>query len=357
MRRKFLHAIVAFFPLLAVGACDLSPEIELSMTLEDVTTTYNNTMARATAVYMYLPNGLSYVGGDAMLASACDEAEHTNEGNSVQMFNTGSWSQLSNPDDAWARCFNGIYAANLYLENCDDVDLDYLKYDPAKQQDYQNRLSNIQRWKYEARFLRAYYYFELVKRYGGVPIITEPLELDTDLSAFSRDSLSACIRFIVSECDSAATVLQAPDRMTDVANNLGRATKGAALGLKCRALLYAASDLFNKPDEWAPGYSHKEYIAMEDGKTQQQRWEEAAAACNDFITSLGNKYPLDEYRLIRDYQNSEIIFSRRYGSSNSYEKGNYPVGYDLGEGGNTPSQNLVDAYEMIDGTAFDWNNP
>ena len=111
MRRKFLHAIVAFFPLLAVGACDLSPEIELSMTLEDVTTTYNNTMARATAVYMYLPNGLSYVGGDAMLASACDEAEHTNEGNSVQMFNTGSWSQLSNPDDAWTRCFNGIYAA------------------------------------------------------------------------------------------------------------------------------------------------------------------------------------------------------------------------------------------------------
>ena len=103
--------------------------------------------------------------------------------------------------------------------------------------------------------------------------------------------------------------------MTDVANNLGRATKGAAMGLKCRALLYAASDLFNKPEEWAPGYTHKEYISMQDGKSQQERWEEAAAACNDFITTLGNKYPMDEYRLIRDYQNGEIIFDRRYGST------------------------------------------
>ena len=82
--------------------------------------------------------------------------------------------------------------------------------------------------------------------------------------------------------------------MTDVANNLGRATKGAAMGLKCRALLYAASDLFNKPEEWAPGYTHKEYISMQDGKSQQERWEEAAAACNDFITILGNKYPTDD---------------------------------------------------------------
>ena len=125
---------------------------------------------------------------------------------------------------------------------------------------------------------------------GGVPIITEPLGLKSDLSTFSRDSLSACIRFIVSECDSAAAVLQAPDRMTDVANNLGRATKGAAMGLKCRALLYAASDLFNKPEEWAPGYTHKEYISIQDGKSQQERWEEAAAACNDFITTLGKPY-------------------------------------------------------------------
>ncbi len=85
--------------------------------------------------------------------------------------------------------------------------------------------------------------------------------------------------------------------------------------------------------------------------------EEAAAACNDFITTLGNKYPMDEYRLIRDYQNGEIIFDRRYGSTNTFEKNNYPVGYNLGQSGNTPSQNLVDANEMIDGTPFDWNNP
>ena len=129
------------------------------------------------------------------MAAASDEAEYTLETASIHGFNVGSWNANNNPDgSAWERNFEGIFAANLFLKESDEVDLDYLKYDPTKQQDYQNRLNNIHRWKYEARFLRAYYYFELVKRYGGVPIITEPLGLKSDLSTFSRDSLSACIR-------------------------------------------------------------------------------------------------------------------------------------------------------------------
>ena len=359
MKPYKIPVIVGLLFSVVFYSCDdlLDPKAETNLTEEFANVSYNNTLARSIGLYSYLPDGLSYLDG-AMMAAASDEAEYTLETASIHGFNVGSWNANNNPDGlAWERNFEGIFAANLFLKESDEVDLDYLKYDPTKQQDYQNRLNNIHRWKYEARFLRAYYYFELVKRYGGVPIITEPLGLKSDLSAFSRDSLSACIRFIVSECDSAAAVLQAPDRMTDVANNLGRATKGAAMGLKCRALLYAASDLFNKPEEWAPGYTHKEYISMQDGKSQQERWEEAAAACNDFITTLGNKYPMDEYRLIRDYQNGEIIFDRRYGSTNTFEKNNYPVGYNLGQSGNTPSQNLVDAYEMIDGTPFDWNNP
>ena len=359
MKPYKIPVIVGLLFSVVFYSCDdlLDPKAETNLTEEFANVSYNNTLARSIGLYSYLPDGLSYLDG-AMMAAASDEAEYTLETASIHGFNVGSWNANNNPDgSAWERNFEGIFAANLFLKESDEVDLDYLKYDPTKQQDYQNRLNNIHRWKYEARFLRTYYYFELVKRYGGVPIITEPLGLKSDLSTFSRDSLSACIRFIVSECDSAAAVLQAPDRMTDVANNLGRATKGAAMGLKCRALLYAASDLFNKPEEWAPGYTHKEYISMQDGKSQQERWEEAAAACNDFITTLGNKYPMDEYRLIRDYQNGEIIFDRRYGSTNTFEKNNYPVGYNLGQSGNTPSQNLVDAYEMIDGTPFDWNNP
>lgn len=343
--------------LFLTTACDdmLDPKAETSLTEEFANISYNNTLARSVGLYTFLPNGLLYIDG-AMMASASDEAEHALETSLIQKFNAGSWNAINNPDEAWEQNFQGIYAANLFLTESDSVNLDYLKYDSNKQQDYKTRLDNIIRWKYEARFLRAFYYFELVKRYGGVPIIKEPLTLTSDLSEFKRDSLSTCINFILSECDSAANNLPAPDRVTDPANNLGRATKGAALGLKCRVLLYAASDLFNNPEKWAPGYAQPELISL-SGKTRQERWAEAAAAANEFITSLGSKYEIGAYREIRLFNNSEIIFNKRLASSNTFEKANYPVGYDLGSSGTTPSQNLVDAYEMLDGSAFDWNNP
>lgn len=347
-----------FLVLTVFCSCEdlLDPKTETSLTQEYANISYNNTLARSVGLYTFLPNGLLYI-DDAMMASASDEAEHTLETSSIQKFNAGSWDANDNPDSgSWDRNFQGIYAANLFLVESDSVNLDYLKFDPNKQSDYKTRVENIKRWKYEARFLRAYYYFELVKRYGGVPIITEPTKLNSDLKEFPRESLNKCIEFIVDECDSAATNLPAPDRMQDIANNLGRASKGAALGLKCRVLLYAASDLFNKPEKWASGYANKELISL-TGKTQQERWEEAAVAGNEFITALGTKYEMTEYRLIRDYKNSEIIFGTRMASSNTFEKANYPIGYDLGRSGTTPSQNLVDAYEMLDGSQFDWTNP
>ncbi|MDR2683059.1 MAG: RagB/SusD family nutrient uptake outer membrane protein [Dysgonamonadaceae bacterium] len=344
---------------LLLSACEdlLDPKVETRLTENFATISYNNTLARSIALYTYLPDGLSYIDG-AMMASASDEAEHTLETALIQKFNAGSWNAIDNPDNgAWNRNFQGIYSVNLFLTESDSVNLDYLKSDPTEsvQQDYRTRLENIKRWKYEARFLRAFYYFELIKRYGGVPLITEPVGLDYDFASVKRDSLSKCIQFIVSECDSAAANL--PSRTTDPANNLGRAIKGSALGLKCRTLLYAASDLFNSPGQWAAGYAHPELIALE-GKSRQERWEEAAAACFEFIREVGSRYPLGDYEATADYLSGEIILCRRYAASNAFEKANYPVGYDLGQSGTTPSQNQVDAYEMKDdGTPFDWNNP
>ena len=234
MKPYKIPVIVGLLFSVVFYSCDdlLDPKAETNLTEEFANVSYNNTLARSIGLYSYLPDGLSYLDG-AMMAAASDEAEYTLETASIHGFNVGSWNANNNPDgSAWERNFEGIFAANLFLKESDEVDLDYLKYDPTKQQDYQNRLNNIHRWKYEARFLRAYYYFELVKRYGGVPIITDPLGLKSDLSTFSRDSLSACIRFIVSECDSAAAVLQAPDRMTDVANNFGSCNERSCYGVE-----------------------------------------------------------------------------------------------------------------------------
>lgn len=356
MKKRIYYFVVAI-TLLIVHACKdtLNPEAVTTLTEQNVIYNYANTQSTVNALYTFLPDGLSGIDG-AMMASASDEAEFTIETNLIQKFNTGAWNAVDNPDGAWSKNFSGIYSANLVLINCDSVKMDYLKYNPSStaQQQYQTNLSNMRRWKYEARFLRAFFYFELIKRYGGVPIITRPLSLSDDYTNIPRDSLSKCIRFVVSECDSAAAVL--PVKYSD--DDLGRVTKGAALALKSRVLLYAASDLFNDPS-WANGYSHPELISMADNKSRQTRWQEAANAAADaiqFLTGQGG-YSLDASysNVFRSYTNSEIILSKRYGSSNSFEITNYPVGYYLGNSGNTPTQNLVDDYEMkSDGSAFDW---
>lgn len=355
---KFEAVAIAAIVALCVSCDDmLDPKSETNLTEEYANTSYANTLARSVGLYSYLPNGLSYIDG-AMMASACDEAEHTQENCTIQRFNVGNWNASSAPDEgAWQRNFQGIYACNLFLVSCDSVNMDYLKYDPAKQADFLTRSESIERWKQEARVLRAFYYFELVKRYGGVPIITEPLDMSSSLDEIKREPLAKCIQFIVDECDSAAVYLPNPDKMPDEANNLGRVNKATALAIKCRTLLYAASDLFNHPEQWAEGYEHPELISIVDTLTQEDRWKKAAEATNSFVATLGGKYALGEYRGTRLFDSQELIFCTRMGSSNSFEKANYPIGYYLGQSGTTPSQNLVDAYEMKDGTPFDWNNP
>ena len=341
--------------LLLVNACDsiLDREVVLSLTEDDVLTLYNNTQSRAVAIYNYLPSGFRCVDG-AMMASASDEAEYTLETSSIQMFNVGSWNAKNNPDGgSWWNNFRGIYLVNHFLANSDNLDLEMYRLNPDDigHEQYQNRLDNIKRWKYEVRFLRAYFYFELIKRYGGVPVITRPVEIG---DSFPRNTLDSCVNFIVKECDDIAWGL--PVKYTEQ-ENLGRATRGAVLSLKSRVLLYAASDLFNSPEKWASGYANKDLISVKP-IDRKERWKRAADAAKNVIDLTDAGYALsNNYQgVFRSYTDAEIILARRDGASNDFEKANYPVGYDLGNSGNTPSLNLLDDYEMLDGTAFDWNN-
>src|SRR5205823_3668093 len=97
-----------------------------------------------------------------------------------------------------------------------------------------------QRLKGEVYFLRAYFYHNLMRMYGGVPLITKVYGLSDDFSV-ARNSFKETVDFIVADADSAAALLPSSYSGADV----GRATKGAALALKARVLLYAASDLYN----------------------------------------------------------------------------------------------------------------
>ena len=350
MKRKINITCILTVVIVLFSCQNLDRELITGMTEDVFYTSWDYLDERLNTLYVDLPSGFLYIDG-AMMASATDEAEHTLESASIHKFNTGEWSSLSNPDDVWSRYFKAINKANKFLENIDNINLDLYKLNPdvSSQQVYQERLAQIERYKYEARFLKAFFYFELVKRYGGVPILKKSMTYDDDFMSFSRNSLTECIQFITDECDICSQNL--PTNYDS--NNLGRVTKGCALALKSRVLLYAASDLFNN-SSWATGYSQVELISSTGDRAA--KWRLAADAAKTFIDEVGSQYNLSSnYNNIfgsSNYTDKEVIFATRAGASNNFERANYPIGYYLGGSGTTPSQNLIDAYEMTNGKSI-----
>lgn len=349
-----LSSSIAVFLL---SSCNpiLDREMMLTMTEKQALESYDVAQKRVNGLYTYLPNGFSPVGG-AMMAAASDEAEYSVASSSVHMFNNGSWNPLNNPDNVWTYYYQGIRQATLFLETADQINMERYKLDPQNQADYEMRMANIERWKYEARFLRAYFYSELVKRYGGVPLANELMDMDTDYRNIPRNTLQECIDFIVDECGQVAPNLPAVYQASD----MGRVTRGAALALKSRILLYAASELFNNP-VWAQGYDRKDLISL-SGTDRQARWENAAKAAGEVlwgadVAEAGYKLSGNYQNLFRSFSDNEIILVRRNGYDSSFEKSNYPIGADQATGGTAPSGNLVDAYETTGGRTFTWKDP
>lgn len=307
---------------------------------------YNRTKQYLTYAYSLLPEGLNRFSGDALLGAATDDACFAIESSNIQQFNNGSWNALSNPDNVWDRYFAGIAKCCTLLENSNHINLDISRLDPAKRVEYENNLKDIRMWRAEAHFLRAYFNFELLKRYGPIPIIKSTLDINKDYSDTPRPTMKEVVEFIVKDCDMAADSLElTPWRNMNDA--FGRATKGAALALKSRLLLYAASPLYVDFGD----------IDEANKPSDATLWKAAADAAKAVIDL--NQYelaPAYDDLFKNDFQNKEYIFVRRYPSNSDFEKSNFPVSYG-GKGGTNPSQNLIDDYEMLDGTAFDWNDP
>ncbi|OAQ38978.1 hypothetical protein A5893_13145 [Pedobacter psychrophilus] len=366
---KYLSIFLVFF--LGIGCQKLDIEIDTSLSRDLIDSSYPNKSREIAALYGALPDGMLYIAGNGMMASATDEAEHTFERHPLQSFNNGSWNPINVPDDVWSRYYRQIRLCNQALISFDKVDLDGSKNDPSSSSQalYIAQLAEVKRWEFEARFLRAYYYFELVKRYGGVPLLKESLSLETDFSTIKRNSLQECIDFIVAECEASEPQLPPYSSLANYppAEIGRRATKYAAMALKSRVLLYAASDLFNMPT-WAGGYANPELISLTGG-SRTQRWQAAADAAKRLIDTT-DKYAValhgnyQELFIANNFNRSENFLLTNAGANNTFERNNNPVGFPNANGLTTPTQNLVDAYEIKVGTgttatsvAFDWNNP
>jgi len=262
------------------------------------------------------------------------------------------WSYLP----TWANEYKALRAVNNFINKAESL----------PDGDEKDGVTMKNRMIGEAHFLRAYYYYNLTSLFGGVPIIKTALTLEDEFQV-PRNTYEECIEFIVEELDLAAGLLP----LVQSGKNEGRATKGAALALKARVLLYAASDLHNTTV--FPGYSNPELIGYTGGD-QTARWQRAKAAAKA-VMDMGlyslykaNPAPTDsvavnfeEYFLTRE-STEEDIWMEFY-TSMSYRDVNRcwqnlsgPNGYHL-RGSNAPIDNIVRDYEMKDGTKFDWNNP
>jgi hypothetical protein len=261
----------------------------------------------------------------------------------------------------WAPLYKNVRACNLFFTKVKSVQFGT---DDAGQALKTRTIG-------EVYFLRAYTYHYLVALYGGVPIITKPYGLDQDYS-LARNTYEECIDYIVGQLDSAALYLPASFSGSD----RGHATKGAALALKARTLLYAASDLHasNIISGYAPGYANPELLGYTTG-SQSDRWTAAKAAAKAVIDLgtyslyLPTPAPADSvaknlvnYFLSYGYETEDILleyFTPKTGRSwSDYFPAKYcgPNGYH-NWGNNTPLGDMVDDYEMKDGTSFNWSNP
>lgn len=317
--------------------------------------------AFVTDLYRSLGNG----GFDEqMLASLTDEAIFTHPGRGINTITEAR----SNPADRgwmnntldWPNMYAKIRATNIAIKN-----LEAPKFTDAALAD---------RLRGEARFMRAYYYQQLLRYFGGVPIIDRPYDLGEADYMAPRNTYEECVNFIVKDCDDAAKFL---DGKT-VAS--GRASKAAALGLKSRVLLYAASDLHDIPTAKAKSsvisaFAKPELLGYLSG-SRADRWTKARDAAKAVLDlpNLGYQLNLTAPASAADarqfYQNAslsqgggerELIFARYFINAKQENGGrvglfNGPNGYN-NWAGNTPIQQLVDDYEMMDGSRFSWSNP
>ena len=274
-------------------------------------------------IYTYLPKDFNSVDG-AIRSSATDDALHVWDMSDIQKFNDGSWNSTMVLDDVWDRMYAGIRTANVFLKEAPDLTFPDTKYN----QGYEDGMKAYRVYPYEARFLRAFFYFELIKRYKNVPLITDLINDTKEANNVSPASFDEIVQFILDECDACAANLPVTFS-TFISGQTGRATKGAALALKARTLLYAASPLHNTGDD-------------------QSKWIAAATAAKHLIDTLGVNYmPLAAYTtVVNNLGSKELIFETRQADDRAFEVANTAIGLEGGNTGTCPTQNLVDAYEM-----------
>ena len=330
------HILIATALILSMSSCEdfLDTSLDTNQTNETLATDRSTIWAFANAFYSPIHNGYSAIDGN-IFASASDEAQQASASSDVIYFNKGMVNANVNPlSYHYTNCYEGIRAANYFLDYVADGKgkalLELNRNLVTDAESYKRDLLSLDWYIAEAHIARAYYYAELIKMYGGMPIIEQTMS-QNDGQMIGRSSYEECVEYIVKEIDTWKDKL-AKD-WNNYADREGRFTLGAALAIKSRVLLYAASPLHNPTDDNA-------------------KWVRAAQAANEFLKCGDIDYHLDPsysnyFKGEASLTSQETIFLVRREASNNLEKANYPIATPGGKSGVCPTENLVSQYEYI----------
>lgn len=293
----FLSIVLGFSSMISLTGCeDYLDKVQDSagITNEDLLQDYFKFRKYEDGMYQHLQN---YIGaGDYSYIAALSDEGYVNSINweTMPVAQGGDW--LRSYDTGQALQFYGVWNAWSSIRIANKV----IEMLPDLQDATQNERDQL---KGQAHFMRAWYYFEFLKRQGGMPYITKAFNASDDF-ALPRLSYHETALKIAADCDSAAVLL--PERW-DI-QNLGRPEKGAAMAVKAAALLFSASPSNNTSND-------------------QARWELAAKASWDLLSKLGS-YGNNRYKLIESNGTDQISYKIPTADSERYETIQYASGFD-----------------------------
>lgn len=278
-----------------------------------------------------------------------DEVDITwNRSNSpTYAMNLGNWdASYGLVSDVWRRYYRSFRQIAIFLANVDKAPI------PA---------DTKKQYKAEAKLLRGYYYSILVQSYGAVPLVKELVSFDTPTFDIPRNSFDECIASIVTDLDEAAIDL--PVKHENIW--AGKPTKGAALAIKARIMMWAASPLMNGNPELTT-VKNKDGKALFPQTYDANRWKLAADACKAVVDlgvyklhvisdSKGVVDPVASYKgiFISQYGNQEIIWARNLDGGASLELDRHCMLRSKGGwNGVGVTQKSVDEYEMANGKSI-----
>jgi len=370
--KRLIYISIVLFLLINISSCKKG---YLDQVPQD-RTTIQTVFAHKNGVDNYLANVYSYIRDEASQrypggatsggpwTGGSDEAEYVWSFVYSNYMNVGSWGPTDGEvNDVWSNYYKAIRSATYFMAHVGDC---------KEIANSSNGPASILRYIAEARALRAYYYYNLIKVFGPVVIIGDnSIAPDASFASvqLARSPYDSCVTYISAEMDKAAIDL--PEKPNDATVDNGRMTRSVLMAYKSEMLLFAASDLYNGNPDYA-SLKNVNGAQLMNQQKDPSKWAAAAAVSKAFIDKyvpgtfdlykvLDGSGNIDPYLSCRNVMytdwNSEWIFGKANAdpTTRSYEETPLHSGSDVsihGSGGLGVTQAMVDAYFMSNGLSI-----